>query len=412
MSTLFAIAWRNVLRHRRRSILTAMAMAISVVVVSAIMVLTEGMYGMMREIIIDENLGHLQVHHPDYPGRRQMFDALDRVDETVADLEGVDGVVNVAPRLFGQALLGAGKRTEGAQLLGIDPVREARMRDLSDRIVAGAWLADAPSQGLVLGDDLAKRLKVEVGAELVAVTQAADGSLGNDLYTVVGVVDTGVPALDRGAAFIHRETLGELLALQDKAHELVVLADSREPARLAEVQPRVEAALASQLALVRTWSEVDPTSTQLFAMQSVSNGILLFLFFGVSAVGVVNTLLMSVLERTKELGVMRALGMRPGEIIQLVMAEALILATLAIAIGLVGAGLLNAYLVVVGLDLSVQGEGFAMANMTFDPIIKGKLEADAIWQPVVGVFLFSVFAAIWPATRASRLRPVDALREA
>jgi len=411
VSTLFAMAWRNVLRHRRRSILTAMAMAISVAIVSAIMVLTEGMYGMMREVIIDQNLGHLQVHHTAYPGRRQMYDALDDVDATMAELESVDGVVSVVPRLFGQALLGAGKRTEGAQLLGIDPVREGRMRDLSDRLTAGRWLDDGPTQELVLGEDLAKRLKVELGAEVVAVTQSADGSLGNDLYTLVGVVQTGVPALDRGAGFLHRETLGALLTLEDRAHELVVLTDDREPDHLAQVKPRVEAALQGQPAIVRTWSEVDPASTQLFAMQSVSNGILIFLFFGVSAVGVVNTLLMSVLERTKELGVMRALGMRPGELIQLVMAEALILATLAIAIGLVGAGVLDGYLVVQGLDLSVQGEGFEMGNMTFDPVIKGKLQADAIWQPVAGVFLFSVFAAVWPAVRASRLRPVDALRE-
>lgn len=412
MSTLFAIAWRNVLRHRRRSLLTAMAMAISVAIVSAIMVLTEGMYDMMREVIVDQNLGHLQVHHPDYPGRRQMYDAVGAVDETIARLEAVDGVVHVAPRLFGQALLGAGKRTEGVQLLGIDPVREARMRDLSDRIVEGTWLSDEPTQQVVLGDELAKRLKVAVGAELVAVTQSADGSLGNDLYSLVGIVDTGVPGLDRGAGFLHRATLGGLLALEDRAHELVVLADSRDPERLAEVRPRVVAALEDQPALVRTWSEVDPASSQLFALQSVSNGILLFLFFGVSAVGVINTLLMSVLERTKELGVMRALGMRPGELVQLVMVEALILATLAIVAGLAGAAVLDGYLIVQGLDLSVQGGGFEMGNMTFDPVIKGKLSADAIWQPVAGVFLFSVLAAIWPAVRASRLRPVEALREA
>lgn len=410
-ATLASMAWRNVRRHTRRSVLTALAMAIAVTVVSAIMVLTEGMYGQMRAVIIDQNLGHLQLHHPDYPGRRQMYDALDDVEGVLARIEVLEGVQGAAPRLFGQALLGSDKRTEGAQLMGIDPAREARMRAMADRVSSGAWLSDAPEHQIAIGVDLAKRLTVGVGDELVAVTQAADGSLGNDLYTVVGLVRTGIPALDRGGAFVHREDLASLLALEGRAHEIVVLATDRSPATLAGVKPRIEQALDDQPVLVRTWSEVDPGSAQLFAMQSFSNAILLALFFGVSAVGVVNTLLMSVLERTKELGVMRALGMRPAELVRLVLAEALMLATVAVGVGLLGALALNTYLVVVGVDLSVQGGGFEMGNMTFDPVIHGRVTPDAIAAPVLGVFGFSVIAAIWPAMRAARLQPVDALRE-
>lgn len=410
MGVLWSMAWRNVLRHRRRSLLTAAAMAIAVAVVSAIMVLTEGMYGQMKEAVIDRTLGHAQVHHPDYPGRRQMYDALDDVDALLASISAVDGVTGVAPRLFGQGLIGASQRTEGAQLFGIDPSREAALRDLTDRVVVGAWLGDTPSHGIVLGVDLAARLETEVGEELVIVTQAADGSLGNDLYTVTGVVRTGIPTLDRGVAYLHRADLGALLALDGRAHEIVVLTEDRAQASLSGVVEAVRSGVGDAV-LVQPWWEVDPTTEQLFAMQSFTGWVLIVFFFGVSAVGVVNTLLMSVLERTREIGVMRALGMRPGEVVRLVVAEALILSALAVGLGLAGAAVLDTWLIVRGIDFTVQGEGYQMNTMTFDPVVHGAFTPDAIWQPVVGVFVFGVLAALWPAIRAARLQPIDALRE-
>lgn len=411
MLSLVSMAWRNLLRHRRRSLLTAMAMAIAVAVVSATMVFIEGMYGQMREVVVDQSLGHVQIHHPDYPGRRSMHDALEGVESRVGEIEAMAGVVHVAPRLFGHGLVGASTRTEGAQLLGIDPQREARLRDLDRRVVRGRWLDPASSGQAVLGEDLARRLGCGLGEEVVVVTQAADGSLGNDLYEVVGLVRTGIPQFDRGAVFLVREDLGRLLALEDRAHEVVVVGSGQDATAVTALQGGVLALLDDEEVLVRTWWEVDPTSQQLFAMQGFTSWLLILFFFGVSAVGVINTLLMSVLERTRELGVMKALGMRPRGIVALVIAEALLLSVLSVLLGLVGAVGLNTYLVQQGIDFSVQGQGFELGNVSFDPVIHGRWTAAAIWQPVVGVLFFGVLAAIWPAMRASRLQPVDALRE-
>lgn len=411
MRTLVAIAWRNVLRQRRRSLLTAGAMGIAVAFLMVVLALTEGMYGQMRDVLVTRNLGHVQVHPEAWPGRRQLHDAFEDVDALVADLEERPGVRAVAARLYGNALLGSAARTDGAQLVGVDPAREDAQRALSEDVVAGGWLPASAEGAVVLGADLADRLSVAVGDELVAVTQAADGSLGNELFTVTGVVRTGSPSVDRAGAFLHRADLSRLLALDDRAHELVVLGTDDGHDTVKALAAALRPVLDGRAALVRTWWEVDPGLFQLFQMQGVSTWILIGFFFGVSAIGVINTLLMSVFERTRELGVMRAIGMRPRQLVALVVLESTMLAVLAVvggaALGVVG----DVLLVTQGIDFTVGGQGYEMGDMTFDPIIKGRVTLASVWQPVVGVLLFSLLAAVWPALRASRLKPIDAIRE-
>lgn len=410
MPTLLTMAWRNVLRNRRRSLLTALAMGIAVTVCMWMMALMAGMYGQMEDALVTRNLGHVQIHQADYPGPRNVFDTIQHADALVAELDALPDVQAVSMRMFGSALLAGAEKTEGAQLTGVDPAREDGIRHLSDKVREGDWLSADTPNGIVLGIDLAKQLDVGVGDGVVAVTQAADGSLGNELYDVVGIVQTGTPTVDRAGAFLGLEALGTLLALPDQVHEVVVVGPDlhdTEPL-VAEIAPVV----ADRPVVVRAWDEVDPTTAQLFGMQRFSSLIMLGFFYGISAVGVVNTLLMSVFERTHEFGVMRAIGMRPREVVGLVVLEALVLAVIAVALGGAVGGLLDLHLVTVGMDFSIGGKGYEVGDMTFDPIVKGRVTAESILQPVIGVFVFSALAAVWPALRAARLQPVDAMREA
>ncbi len=408
---LFQLAWRNVLRNPRRSLLTASAMAAAVLVCSTMMVFMNGMYGQMRDVLIGQQLGHVQLHHPAWSVSRDAHDVMPDADALLASLEAVPGVERATVRVFGSALLGTDVGTEGVWLTGVYPTREDAIREVARKVVEGVWLDEAPVRNIVLGADLARKLKAKVGTELVAVTQANDGSLGNELFRVSGIAKTGQPMIDRAGAFVHIQDLRDLLVLGDAAHEALVVGGSDEGAAVVALRNEVQAVLNGREASVRTWAEVDPGLSTLLGMQQVTSGVLLFFFFGVSAVGVVNTLLMSVFERTRELGVMRALGLRPREVVGMVMLEALSLGALAVAVGLVLTGLADLYLVTYGLNLAVNGEGWAMGDMTFDPVVKGRLSWDSILQPVAGVFICSAVAAIWPALRAAALLPVEAMRE-
>jgi ABC-type lipoprotein release transport system permease subunit len=289
-------------------------------------------------------------------------------------------------------------------------VAEADVRHIDRKVITGRWLTAAPAGEIVIGEGLAKKLEVAVGEAVVAVTQSADGSMGNELYTVVGLASTGSTTMDEAGAWVHVADLQRLLVLEGRLHEVAVLTSSDETGAVEALGAAVSGALPAGVS-VRRWWEVDPTVAEMMNMQTFSSSIIIGLFQGVAALGVINTLLMSVSERTRELGVLLAVGLRPRQVIGMVVTESLLLGLLGTAGGLVIGGLLDWYLVAVGLDLAVNGEGFSSAGMQFDPIIRARVTVGSVVQPVIGVFVFATLASLWPAWRASRLDPIQAIRQ-
>ncbi|MCK6506233.1 ABC transporter permease [Myxococcota bacterium] len=418
------MAWRNLWRHSRRTLITAAAMAVSVAFVMGMLAYVDGMYRKMSEVMIDQATGHVQVAHPDYATRRTLYDTVPDAATRVAALEALPDLRASTARLYGFALLGGAEETAGAQLVGVLPDREQALVPMAERIVQGRWLEGDAARQIVLGAGLAETLRVAVGDQVVAVTQASDGSLGNELYEVVGVVTSGSVTLDRTGAWLSLPDLQALLVLPDQVHELIVLTDSRESrlgdALVRDAVERVRAAVAPTTAgapeapelLIRPWWEVSPTTASMMTMSDSTAWLMLAIVYSVAGLGVLNTMLMSVFERTRELGVMKALGTRPAVVIRLVLWESALLGGLAALGGLVLGGALDWYLVRYGLDLTVgDGERLSSAGVLFDPIIYGVVRVDRIVITVASVLVVAVLAALWPAVRAARLRPIDAMRQ-
>ncbi len=402
-----SVAWRNLWRHARRSLITATAMAVAVALCMAMIAFTDGMFAQMFDVMVRQQLGHAQVHHPDYPGRRAMHDTVEDAAAVVAELRALPSTELVSPRLNVFGLIGGAEKTSGGQLIGVDPAPFAAATDMTRLLKSGSWLADGPAHEVLLGDLLARELAVGLGDEIVVVTQAADGSLGNDLFTVKGTVHTGNTALDKGGALIHLADAQALVVLPDQVHEIVLL--SAEADDLVPYVTEV-AALLPDLD-VKPWYEASPQTAQMLGMQDVSSYILLGIVFTVAAFGVLNTMMMSVFERTRELGVLKALGIRPWRLVVLVLVESVFLAGVANVIGLaLGLGL-DAYLVAYGIDFSGALEGgFEFSGITIDPVMKGLVRPHMIAITVAAVFVVAALASLWPAMRAARLQPVESLR--
>ncbi|RME28496.1 MAG: ABC transporter permease [Deltaproteobacteria bacterium] len=251
------------------------------------------------------------------------------------------------------------------------------------------------------------------------MTQAADGSLGNELYEVVGILSSGSVTLDRTGAWLALSDLQDLLVLPDQVHEIAVLTDSRDSRvgdeRVVAVVERLKQAVGADgdpPLSVRPWWEVSPQTASMLATSDSSAWIMLVIVFFVAGLGILNTMLMSVFERTRELGVMKALGARPGRIVRLVLWESLLLGMLACAGGLALGGVLDWLLVEYGLALtSSSGERLSTGGVLFDPRIYGVVRADRIVVTVLTLLAVAVLAALWPAVRAARLRPVAAMRD-
>ncbi len=409
MRLLAGVAWRNLWRHRRRSLITAGAMAVAVAMCMAMMSITDGMFAKIFDVMVEQQLGHVQVHHPDYPETKALYDALPGATELISQVESTAGTTAVAPTLNGFALVGGADTSAGAMLLGITPARTRAVNTIHERVRDGDWLADDAAQQVVLGVGLAKEIEAELGDDVVMVTQAADGSMGNALYTVVGVASTGNTRMDNSGAWMHLADLQELLALPDQVHGLTILTDDADD--LEAYGDALTASIGGEAVEVQTWWQASPQTQEMLALRDVNTVFILGIVFTVAAFGIVNTMLMSVFERTRELGVLKAIGLRPGRMVWLIVFESVFLAGVASAIGLVLGAALDAYLIVVGIDFSgASGEGFSFSGVTLDPIIRGKVDYGSIAVIIVSTFVVSVLASLWPASKAARLEPVHAIR--
>jgi len=408
MPMLIRIAWRNIWRQKRRTMITVGAMSAGLAFCMAMVAFIDGFVIDMFEVMVTESQGHAQLHHPEYPKKRAMYESISDADALLTQLEGRPEVARASARLFGASLLGSEAATVGVQLTGIEPAHEAALTKLDEKVTEGRYLAAEPKREIVIGYKLAKKLKVELGDEVVAVTQSADGAMGNELYTVVGLLKTGSVAQDKAGAFLHLADAQALLALDGQVHEISLVAPTREG--IDAMIGAVETIGAEQGLLVRSWSAINPQLAQYLQMGDASLGVLLFIIFGVAGIGILNTMLMSVFERTKELGVIRALGLRPLQMVSLVLWETVALVVVAVAIGVpLGLGF-DAYLIHHGLDLSSVYSDVSMMGVNFDPVMRGAFRADRVFQIVIGLLTISLLAAIWPSIRAARLQPVEAMR--
>ncbi|MFT5684420.1 MAG: putative ABC transport system permease protein, partial [Myxococcota bacterium] len=343
---MIAIAWRNLWRQSRRTLITASAMAVGIALCMSMIALSDGLYAQMFDVMVTRKLGHVQVHHPDFPGRRLLYDTLPQ--DRFEAISSTDGVTTAAARLFGYGLVSSEETSAGGQVIGILPQQEQAISKLEEKLESGQFLSGEPSLQSVIGTGLADTLKLEVGGELVIVTQASDGSMSNELSEVIGIVRTGDEGIDRGGIYMHLTDAQDLFALPDQVHEIIVLGDDpTESDTLAGAIRTIEPDN-----LVRTWVEADPSTAQMMGMQNVGSGILLAVVFSVAALGVLNTMLMSVFERTRELGLMAALGLNPAQVMRLILTESILLAAIAVALGGVLGGVLDGLLVVYGIDMS------------------------------------------------------------
>ena len=313
---LTSLAFRNLWRNRRRTLLTLSAMVVS----AALLILALGIFsGMMDDMLATTTglyHGHLVVATPDYHARRDLHANLPASAVDLPALSGLRGVRGLSPRLRAFGLLSSEENSQPVELLGIDPQREAQVTTLHSKLVAGNPLSDDAAGAVVIGTALAKKLGVGIGGEVVVVTQAADGSIGNDLLTVRGIFTTGDSRYDSRLALTSLSWLQQLLVLDGRIHEVVIALD--DPMQAFAAARQLNAALPDGIT-ARDWGELLPEMREAIASFDVSRMIVVGILYFATGLGILNTCFMSVMERTREFGLLLASGMRPWGIRRLVL---------------------------------------------------------------------------------------------
>lgn len=404
---LYQLALRNIWRNRRRTLLTLSAMIVS----SALLILALGVFsGMLRDLLAsatEQYYGHLVISAKGYQDDRDMFRYFS-MDQSIETVLTQREVIGTSQRLRSFGLLSHQQNSYPAEILGILPLQEQTVTSLQESLIAGKYLAADDLDGAVLGFGLAQRLNVVPGDQLVFVTQAADGSIGNDLLLVKGIFSTGDVGHDNSLVLVPLAWLQQLLVLPGQIHEIAIR--TSDPLHAAVLAGTYRVALPTTLEIL-DWGEMLPEMREVVASYDVSRMIIVIILYIATGLGILNTFFMAVMERTRELGVLLALGMRPGQIRTMILLETIIMGSFGLICG-AGVGVaMSLYMALVGIDLSGALTPITYAGGTILPRLHAVIEPGNILIPAGCLLLVCLLAGFLPANRAARMQPVVAIRE-
>ncbi len=400
---IFKMAWRNVGRNRRRSTVTVAAITLALWVSVVYTGLLQGLLADMETGITELEIGDVQIHTLDYLSKPSIYELVDDVDRLIPALEQAG--FRASPRLVGASLVAAEESSAGAQLRGVDVALDAAVSQISQRVTEGQWLDPADPRGVVVGYRLAGALGLSVGDELIALSQATDGSMANDLFSVRGILSIVGDSVDRSGVFLNEAMFREFYVLPTGAHEIIV----RRPAG---VDLAVAADTVRELAPgldAQSWRELLPTLAIYFDTASQAQWIVSVIIYIVIAILILNAMLMAVFERIREFGVLKALGVEPGRVMSLIFVESGLQTGIAIAVGLIFAAPALWFMVQVGIDMGALS-GTTIIGMTFGSTWNATVTPITVVAPVLVLVVLVGLAVIYPARKAARISPVEAMR--
>ena len=403
LAILMRLAWRNLWRNHRRTLIMLLAITLGTWAMIFMTALMRGMVSQMVADGISALPGHVQAHHPDYRDDPSIANLIGLSDTELAARFSTAGFRRWATRVRVPAVITSEYDSRGVTLLGIDPGREDGMTFVDYEEVEGRFLESADDKGVVIGRKLAETLNTEVGKRIVLMSQDPDNEIADRGFRVVGLFRANVSSFEEQYVFTGKATAQGMLRIGDQVSELAVLGDDY---RDVEAVYRATVELIGDRTEVLRWTDLD---AYLGTMLGVMDGFVLvwiIVIFLALSFGLVNTLVMAVFERVREIGLMLALGMRPVNILGQIVLESLLL----LALGLVlGTALAWAAVQPIrdGIDVSIVGEGLDMWGMS-SVLYPELLLGDVVLANVV-VLVLGCIASLSPAWRAANYEPIEAI---
>jgi len=403
----FRLAWRNLWRQPRRTWLTTGAMVFSNTLLVFMISLQFGMYGLMIDNTLQAFTGHLQIQAPGYIDDQKMRQTVAGIVPLAETMRSEFPDRSIAARATGFALVSSEDRSYGIAVMGVEPGFEAGVSTLPGLLSEGRYLGDNDAAEIIIGAALARNLRVKLGDELTLLGSGKDGSFAAAVVNIVGIFDSGLAEFDRSISEIPLGFFQDVFYMNGSGHHIVFNNGGIEG--VAELKLHVESLLPpGQELVVHDWDALQPGLQQAIKADMSSAFFMYGILVILVAFSVLNTQLMSVLERTHEFGIVMALGLTPGRLGRLVILETSIMGLLGFVMGAILGGLITAYLTVNGFAYPGMEEMAAKFNLPsrFYPDVS---LMSLISGPLV-VFLFTVIAALYPALRLRRLHPVEAMR--
>ncbi len=401
---LWKIAWRNLWRNKRRSVI----ILVSVVVGMVAMMLTDALYtGMIRQVLTNQvslEVGHIQIHRKGFHDNPSIKLLIERPDEVEAVIRQHPEVLHHARRVLTYGILSSSYNSSGVNIVSVEPEAERQITLISKSIVQGRYLKGEAHEVLI-GEGLARKLEVSLGDKVVAMASRLDGSIGSDVFRIVGIYRTFDSEHDKVTMYIPLETAQHMLGLGDAVSEFVLMV---EDVRQVDA---VRDSLRNQLPpMYETLSYRDVLPLLVYQSEAMAQWMMIYyVIIGIALVfGIVNTMLMAVFERVQEIGVLKAIGMPNWKVLAMILLESTILGLLGTVIG-IGVGMLIYWpLSHSGLNLSVFSE--SLASFGVSAVIYPVMDLRILLSAGISIPIVALVGAIYPAIKAVRFEPVEAMR--
>ena len=409
MNIVLRLAWRNIWRQPRRTWLTTGAMVFSNTLLIFMMSLQFGTYELMIDNSLQAFSGHLQVQAPGYKDDMKMRQSVPDIQTLAAEYREDAAFQNVAARGGAFALASSDDRSYGIQIFGVEPDFEPGVSNIPGLVKQGRFLSDTDATEIVIGAVLARNLRVSLGDELTLLGTGRDGSFAATIVSVVGIFNSGVVDLDRSIAEIPLGVFQDTFAMNGAGHQIVMTTSDLSQVAAAKLGAEKLLPHDSDL-VVHDWDALQPGLKQAIKADLTSAAFMYILLVVLVAFSVMNTQLMSVLERTKEFGIVMALGLTPGRLGRLVMLETALMGIMGLLLGALLGALVTSWLNVTGF--AYPGMEEMAANFNLPPRMYPRVSLLTLLAGPAVVFIGTLVAALYPALRLHRLQPVEAMRAA
>lgn len=405
------LSWKNIWRNRRRTLLTINAIGFGVMALVALYNYYDGFHDQVIQNVIRYQSGHLLVTAPSYHTR--MATNLVVSDPSPVDqwLGTQEPVKAFSHRILVQGLVSTAQGSANIVFAGIEPEREKEVTRFAGNMVQGSYFGDTQQKSILLGSELAHLLQAEIGSKVVALTQGVDGSIGNELFFVGGIFETHSD-FDKNMAFIRIQDARQLLSLGESAvHQIAIVLAGEEYLTAVQDQFLKTFSHSSSELQMLNWKEVQKPLMAMIELNKSANRLLMFIIIFVVALGIANSILMSILERTREFGVMLAIGTTKKEVVKMVIMETLLLSLVGVALGNLLGALVTQFFHYYGFDLAwlssqkLVVQGTIIQTVSYPAIQwRNSLLISGI------VFILSLIVSFIPIRHVSQLNPVKALR--
>lgn len=402
MKVILKIAWRNIWRNPRRSWVLISTIAIGIFGFLGTMSFIKGMVYQMVDSMINLNAGHIQVAakgYNDNPSIRLFIKEPGEVEKALTDISGI----RYSQQVSFQGMANSSETASGVIISGIDPVREPDVTVISRLIIEGSYLSEDGRNEVVIGKELTRRLNVTLEEKIVLMASSLTGEINSGAYRVTGIFKSVSPDFDRASVFIHMRNAQGLAGYTDEVSAYII----RLPQE-ADLNKTINL-IKKKLPSLEALSWMDRFPIVVISLESFDTFAVIFIaiVFTAVAFSIINTFLMVIYERIREIGIMMAVGIFPGKVRSILFLEALFITLIGTAFGAVLTAGIIGYFGHFGLDLSVISKGLGKYGIA--PVVYPSLELSDIVSALLAVNIIVTLAVIYPAVKASRFKVVDAI---